>query len=871
MSIARDLINNLIQDINQAHLAYGNQVATFVKQVYPDIPPEDLNSLVSAAKTDLFSAKDFPSSPREVKEKIRGMTQKSLERLTHNDLFRQRLQEKGVDLSEVAKNITSNTRTEINNAATSSHLLSIYSGLENQGKVERLNIKAQDILKSPTPIIVKEQQPEVIPRGWNALQYSSKTGQILNRPTGIFTASTISNPDLFTPFRLPLSVGFDVADHFTGGKLSANVAAYSLIAQNPEDVDQTLKFLARDTWKTRRQIKENSKLQKIYERKLKLFTAVKNLQGHVDNMSGSQKFFYKATSKVFRIGHFMGHLSDNITNLALASPYLFYDPSRFALTFANQLITTRAVDYFYTHIIDNITNKVKQNFIKSTLGKSLIHLATRFGSKRLAAWGLTLLAGAPSGGLSLVIMAGFEVLFALNNQLRLTERLKDLALAALIGLGSYVSGLSLGGLIGGAIGSLGLAIGGAALGFSIGGPIGAGIGFVLGGIGGFFLGSKIGEILAPSLGLTAGPSLAPLGAGGGLGGAAASTAAIEGPLASLAPQGIGAAVTTLGVGGLTVSLITSSAFFVPYQGGPSPWTEQSTYVKAVKAVVYNNQPLQSGQNLSKVNQGDVFTYTVQITATQSKLTSVRLKDTVQTTQASGSHLIKSFQQTKDEISPGTPWSISYPISVDDVSLFQNSIFSNTLAVTADVPDQNLTNEQYVASITIIIGQPPENCPYLWPVRGRRQITQGPNCTPCLDEPNCFCSHEGEQAIDIGDTPVGTPVFSTHTGTANFDFDTKGCKGNYVTITSVCNNNPFSTVYAHLDSFAPNLIPGQTVSANQLVGYSGNSAKSPKCSTGPHLHYATWGLTITDYLKSQDGLIAPNCGRKTISTCGFTPE
>ena len=871
MSIARDLINNLIQDINQAHLAYGNQVATFVKQIYPDIPPEDLNSLVSAAKTDLFSAKDFPSSPREVKEKIRGMTQKSLERLAHNDLFRQRLQEKGVDLSEVAKNITSNTRTEINNAATSSHLLSIYSGLENQGKVERLNIKAQDILKSPAPIIVKEQQPEVIPRGWNALQYSSKTGQILNRPTGIFTASTISNPDLFTPFRLPLAVGFDVADHFTGGKLSANVAAYSLIAQNPEDVDQTLKFLARDTWKTRRQIKENPKLQKIYERKLKLFTAVKNLQGHVDNMSGSQKFFYKATSKVFRIGHFMGHLSDNITNLALAAPYLFYDPSRFALTFANQLITTRAVDYFYTHILDNITNKVKQNFIKSTLGKSLIHLATRFGSKRLAAWGLTLLAGAPSGGLSLVIMAGFEVLFALNNQLRLTERLKDLALAALIGLGSYVSGLSLGGLIGGAIGSLGLAIGGAALGFSIGGPIGAGIGFVLGGIGGFFLGSKIGEMLAPSLGLTAGPSLATFGAGGGLGGTAASAAAIEGPLAPLAAQGIGAAVTTLGVGGLTVSLITSSAFFVPYQGGPSPWAKQSEYINVTKTVTYNNQPF-TPVKIDQVKQGDVFTYSVKVFAIQSKLANVQIKDIIQTIQTAGTNHIESKNLAVTEISPGSPWTTTYSISVNNPSDFQNSIFSNTLTVTADVPEENLKAEQYTVSTTITIGTPPENCPYLWPIHERRLITQGPNCTPCQNEPNCFCSHTGEQAIDIGfQGQIGIEVFSTHAGTINFNTDTTGCKGNYVTITSTCNGFPFSTVYAHLDSFTTEVSSGQPVSASQLIGYSGNSAKNPGCSTGPHLHYATLGLTITDYLKSNNGLITPNCGRGLNSTCGFTPE
>ena len=874
-------LGRLFKAVNSATDSAGN---LFQK----NIEVEKLDRKVAQDANTLFIRElKIPHSPKELKISVADAVEAVRRRFPGLETL---------DTNAIANNIVDQMdKKTIQEATCSSSVLhTINQTLGAELSEEDRKIFSQLGLRVKKVTVTPPTTPTFIPQGWDALRFSSQTGKILNRPLSPFTAATIAGPDLFFPARLPLAVGADTINRLTDGKFFANIAAFSLISQNPEDTNKTMGFMLKEVAKGKREIenleklsttkgltKNEQKLLKDYRRSHEfnksLFTSLNNLKVHSDKFSGPQKFLYGAAARVFRVGHFMGKLSNNITTLAFAAPYLFTDPSKFALTFTNQLITYRAYDAFHTHVIDRITGKIKPNFLGSTIGKGLLALGTRFGTsvvgKRLATLGAALLLGAPTGGWSFVIALGAEALFFLNRQLGITERLKDLTSAVAVALGLYLSKLSLTGLLGGGLGALGFGALGGFIGFTIGGPVGAVFGTVIGGLAGFVIGSKIGEALALPATATLTPTLA--AGAGGVGGAAAgpAVAAIEGPLASLATQGIGATVTTLGVGGLTVGLITSSAFFIPYQGGPSPWAEQSKYITVTKTVSYQNQPLQSNQRLPSVKQGDVFTYTVQITATQSKLTNIHLKDAIQTTQASGSHLIRSFEQTRDEISPGTPWSLNYPISVDNASFFQNSILSNTLSVTADVPDQNITNEQSVASLQIIIGTPPENCPYLWPLRSRRQITQGPNCTPCQDEPICFCSHDGEQAIDIGDTPVGTPVFSTHAGTVNFDFDTQGCKGNYVTITSICNSQPFSTVYAHLNSFASSLTPGQTISANQLIGYSGNSAKDPRCSTGPHLHYATWGLNLTDFLKSVDGLITPNCGRNTDSppTCGFTPK
>nr|NIT03977.1 peptidoglycan DD-metalloendopeptidase family protein [Candidatus Saccharibacteria bacterium] len=351
-----------------------------------------------------------------------------------------------------------------------------------------------------------------------------------------------------------------------------------------------------------------------------------------------------------------------------------------------------------------------------------------------------------------------------------------------------------------------------------------------------------------------------------------------GPLATYVVSGSALGLGSIAAGGLAISIITASAFFIPYQAGPSPWEKQSDYVSATKTVAYNSQPLASGQKINQVKQGDTFVYEVEISATQSNLTNVRIKDIIQTTQATGVNPIESFERSNIEISSGSSWTTNYSISVDNASFFQNSILSNTLVITADVPGENLADERFIVSTQIIVGTPPEDCPFLWPVHERYHITQGPNCTPVTQKERAqgyFCSHAGEQAIDIGFKGViGIPIYSTHAGAINFNVDTVGCKGNYATITSICNGVPFSTIYAHLHSFESSLSSGQHVSANQLIGLSGNSSKDPAlCSTGPHLHYATWGLgDITKFLQSVDGKIEPDCGRTpSPPTCGFTPR
>lgn len=77
-------------------------------------------------------------------------------------------------------------------------------------------------------------------------------------------------------------------------------------------------------------------------------------------------------------------------------------------------------------------------------------------------------------------------------------------------------------------------------------------------------------------------------------------------------------------------------------------------------------------------------------------------------------------------------------------------------------------------------------------------------------------------------PRGTPVRAT----ANGRIEYAGNKGGYGKTIIIQHSNQYSTLYAHLDRFAPSVRSGSRISQGQIIGYIGSTG----LSSGPHLHY-----------------------------------
>lgn len=134
----------------------------------------------------------------------------------------------------------------------------------------------------------------------------------------------------------------------------------------------------------------------------------------------------------------------------------------------------------------------------------------------------------------------------------------------------------------------------------------------------------------------------------------------------------------------------------------------------------------------------------------------------------------------------------------------------------------------------------------WPLE-KITITQYFGNTSFATQNPQIYNGKGHNAIDLA-APVGTKVMSAKEGiitaTGNTDL-IPGCwsLGKWV---FVKHPNGLSTLYAHLSVISVN--PGESVTAGQVIGYSGNTGYS----TGPHLHfgvYATQGVKITKFENS----------------------
>lgn len=77
-------------------------------------------------------------------------------------------------------------------------------------------------------------------------------------------------------------------------------------------------------------------------------------------------------------------------------------------------------------------------------------------------------------------------------------------------------------------------------------------------------------------------------------------------------------------------------------------------------------------------------------------------------------------------------------------------------------------------------------------------------------------------------PTGTPVKATSDGKIIY----AARKGGYGNVIEIQHPNRYSTLYAHLDRFAPQVKYGTSVKQGQVIGYVGSTG----LATGPHLHY-----------------------------------
>lgn len=92
---------------------------------------------------------------------------------------------------------------------------------------------------------------------------------------------------------------------------------------------------------------------------------------------------------------------------------------------------------------------------------------------------------------------------------------------------------------------------------------------------------------------------------------------------------------------------------------------------------------------------------------------------------------------------------------------------------------------------------------------------------------------GQNGVDIGGLPAGSPVMASADGTVIIA-KTSGWNGGYGLYIVVSHPNGTQTLYSHLSKVS--VSAGQRVEQGQTIGALGNTGKS----TGPHLHFEIRG-------------------------------
>jgi hypothetical protein len=275
---------------------------------------------------------------------------------------------------------------------------------------------------------------------------------------------------------------------------------------------------------------------------------------------------------------------------------------------------------------------------------------------------------------------------------------------------------------------------------------------------------------------------------------------------------------------LILFIINSGAYIVP----PSPLslssgaTITSPYIEVSK-IATPTGPFQNSELPLTVE------YQITIKAKKGTLSNVSISYDCNVIKKSGSikcpetmpAMPDGIKIPNSSISPTSSFEFSYKQTYG--ANFQDTLITDSLTVTADTPEQ--PGVSAAASAGVKIGNPPDVCPSGWPIAGVWGITQTPGGS---------YSHSAVEAIDFK-TPIGTPVRATHSGIANVVRTTNAYAPVYVTITSNCGGNTFTSWYAHLSLVS--VTSGQQVIMGQNIGATGNGG------SGPHLHYEFRGIRM----------------------------
>jgi len=355
------------------------------------------------------------------------------------------------------------------------------------------------------------------------------------------------------------------------------------------------------------------------------------------------------------------------------------------------------------------------------------------------------------------------------------------------------------------------------------------------------------------IGLAAG---AAAGAGAFLGGTAAGITGFFSALGLAFVTTPAVAIFTVGtLGGLTVItflivITTAGAFITPEQ----PEEIVSAYIKLVKSVDHDQ--------IENIKLPLTINYSVSVTAKQAPIIITSFYDQRIISCDPPGKIPADFENRINLPLPSGPitgdWSTSYSVDLT-TNDYKDCLLCNTATVVANIEGGG--SEIVSDGLCVTIGNPPEECPNIWPTDSG-YITQGPN-TPCSKQDKCT-SHCNVEAIDIGfGNIMGIPVKSTHAGSV---VRTGGGGTNkWVRVKGNC-NGPFTTLYAHLQNIDPKIQVGKPVSRGQPIGTSGSDG------TGPHLHYQFSGSIKMEFSyipkPVPKGCCTP-CGACHDEPCGVT--
>jgi murein DD-endopeptidase MepM/ murein hydrolase activator NlpD len=156
--------------------------------------------------------------------------------------------------------------------------------------------------------------------------------------------------------------------------------------------------------------------------------------------------------------------------------------------------------------------------------------------------------------------------------------------------------------------------------------------------------------------------------------------------------------------------------------------------------------------------------------------------------------------------------------------YADSLVFDSLQVTADAGPN--TNEVSTGSASVIIGDPPLDCPSGWPI-----VAASGESLPIWQGPRGSFSHSAPlEAIDIL-ASSGHSVVATHNGVVERTYPNQGYDryGKLVFIRGNCNGRIFYSMYAHLTTIG--VSAGDPITFGQEIGVSGNTGTG-----SPHLHY-----------------------------------